>query len=195
MLKLKSKKFKAGFTLLETLVAVAILMISISSAFALAPEGLSGSRFAKNQTTATYLAQEALEVVHNSRDNKMLFSPNSSNALNWLDNVKQCLDKLCTVNPITLDLDVCTKACPPLKTIKSVDDSITYGNGVIFDTDSSSQTSIFTRTVTIQKVPNTTIGNNDTEAKVTVRVSWKEGIISKNTEVSENIFDWWTYNK
>jgi prepilin-type N-terminal cleavage/methylation domain-containing protein len=184
---------KSGFTLLETLVAVAILMISISSAFSLAPEGLSGSRFAKNQTTATYLAQEALEIVHNSRDNKMLFSPNSADPLNWLANVKQCRDELCTVNPINLELDECNGNCPPVKMIHDdVDDSITYGNGRYFD---AAQNTIFTRTVSIQQVPNSTIGRDDTEAKVTVVVSWKEGVITKRTEVSENIFDWMTFNK
>jgi prepilin-type N-terminal cleavage/methylation domain-containing protein len=193
----ENKNFKAssGFTLLETLVAVAILMISISSAFSLAPEGLAGSRFAKNQTTATYLAQEALEIVRSNRDNKMIHSQDTADPLNWLAKVSQCIDELCTVNPINLDMDQCSGSCPPVRTLlDTVNDSLIYGNGQYFE---SAQNSIFTRTVTIKKVLNKTIGptRDDTEIKVTVRVTWKEGVISKNTEVSEYLFDWATWNK
>ncbi|HEY4515244.1 MAG TPA: prepilin-type N-terminal cleavage/methylation domain-containing protein [Candidatus Paceibacterota bacterium] len=189
------RKTKSGFTLLETLVAIAILMISIASAFSLAPEGISGARFAKNQTVATYLAQEALEVAHNLRDNSMLFSPNQADPLSWLGGLSQCIDKLCTVNPITLELNLCSGSCPPVKIITGVDGSYTYGNGTIFDFDPNPRNSIFTRTVTVKNKMNSTIGRDDTEAKITVKVTWKEGIITKSTEISTELFDWWTYSK
>jgi len=184
-----------GFTLLETLVAVAILMITIASAFGLAPEGLMGARFAKNQTTATYLAQEALEVVRNMRDNAMFFSPDTSDPYHWLSNVSHCIDIKCTVDPIEERLEPCSDTCPPVKSVKTIDGGIAYGNGRLFSTDSSAQDTIFTREITLKKTFNTLIGRDDTEAVVTVKVSWKEGRVTKVTEISESIFDWWTFTK
>lgn len=63
---------KAGFTLLEALVAIAIVLVAISTAFTIIPQGQIAIRHIKNQITATYLAQEALEVVRNHRDKYML---------------------------------------------------------------------------------------------------------------------------
>jgi len=188
---------KKGFTLLEALVAIAILMMAIGSAFALAPQGLTGSRFARNQTTATYLAQEGLEVVHNMRDNAMFFAPNTADPLNWLAYVSACIDKLCTVNAIEEKLEVCGGSCPPLLSIQTPEGGVAYGNGPLFSTDPTVQTTIFTRSVTLHKILNRTIGptRDDTEASVIVRVTWKEGNLTKVTEVKETLFDWWTFTK
>src|SRR3989344_2363041 len=189
-------KSQSGFTLLETLVAIAILMIAIASAFGLAPEGLVGARFAKNQTTATYLAQEGLEVVHNMRDNAMFFAPNPDDPMNWLVNVSQCINRKCTVNPIEEKLDICPgDKCPPIQSIHTLDGSIAYGNGQVFSSDSTVQGTIFTREVSLTKVFNDTISRDDTEAVLTVKVSWKEGRVTKTTEISETLFDWWSYSK
>ncbi len=187
-------KTRGGFTLLETIVAVAILMVAIGSAFGLAPEGLVGARFAKNQTTATYLAQEVLESIHNARDNAMYFSP-SEDPLNWLSGFAQCIGVKCTINAIDLVFTPCSATCPPLKAVTTSDGGSAYGNGGFFDSDPSVVSTIFTRSVTVQKVQNTTIGRDDTEALVTVSVTWKEGSVTKDTRIEDTIFDWWTYNK
>jgi len=189
------RKTNRGFTLLETLVAVTIMMIAIASAFGLAPEGLVGARFAKNQTTATYLTQEALEVVHNMRDNAMFFSPDPSDPMNWLSGVAHCIDRACTVNPVEDKLDVCSGPCRPLISIETVDGGRAYGNGLLFESHSSAQETIFTRQVSLKKILNSIIGRDDTEVLMTVRVSWKEGRVTKVTEVSETLFDWWTFTK
>ncbi|MEK7535858.1 MAG: type II secretion system protein [Patescibacteria group bacterium] len=193
--KMQNSKLKTGFTLLETLVAISIMMVAISSAFGLAPEGLVGARFAKNQTVATYLAQEGLEIVHNMRDNAMFFAPNTSDPLNWLINIKQCINNNCTVNPIEEKLEVCTGTCPSLKSIQTVDGGKAYGNGTLFTTDSSVQDTIFTRSVRVKQVFNKSIDRDDTEATITVTVGWREGRVNKKTEISENLFDWYTFTK
>lgn len=185
-----------GFTLIETLVAVAILMITIGSAFGLAPQGLIGARFAKNQTTATYLAQEAIEVVRIIRDNSMLFSPNQNDPMNWLGSLNECVDTWCTLNAIEPRLYPCTDSpiCPPLLVIES-NEGVTYGNGDIFSLDPSVKSTIFTRQVLVTRISNNKIGRDDTEVLVTAKVIWKEGLVSKTTEVQTTMFDWWTSNK
>ncbi|HEY4505039.1 MAG TPA: type II secretion system protein [Candidatus Paceibacterota bacterium] len=191
-MKLNKEK---GFTLLETLVAVAIMMIAIGSAFGLAPEGLVGVRFAKNQTTATYLAQEAMEVARNIRDNSMFFSGDSSDPTNWLNGLLECENRLCTIDTIKRQVEPCLTECPPLFVRLSSNGSLVYENYNRVTTAENSKQSIFTREITIKKKDNSVIGRDDTEAVLTVKVRWKEGISTKTTEINETLFDWWTFNK
>jgi len=71
----------SGFTLIETLVAIAVLMIAIAGPLTVAEKGLSASIYAKNQTTATYLAQDAMEYVRNIVDTNEL---NKYSGVDWL---------------------------------------------------------------------------------------------------------------
>lgn len=185
-----------GFTLLETLVAIAIMMVAIGSAFGLAPEGLVGARFVRNQTTATYLAQEGLELLRNMRDNAMFFAPNQGDPLNWLSAVSDCIDRDCLIDAVDENLETCDfKGCPPLLYATVKDGGIVYGNTQFLRTDPDARQSIFTRTIRIKKVFNQQIDRDDTEALVTVKVSWQEGSLSKVTVLNDTLFDWWTFSK
>lgn len=57
-----------GFTLIEALVAISILMIAIASPMTLAQKGLSSASLSKDQMIAAFLAQDAIEAVKNIRD-------------------------------------------------------------------------------------------------------------------------------
>ena len=57
-----------GFTLVETLVAIAVLLLVIIGPMTVAQKGIQNAYFAKEQVTATFLAQEAIEAVREKRD-------------------------------------------------------------------------------------------------------------------------------
>ncbi len=59
---------KAGFTLIETLVAISILLIAIVGPMVLVTNGIKIAFYARDQITAVYLAQDALEAVRYLRD-------------------------------------------------------------------------------------------------------------------------------
>ena len=61
-----------GFTLLETLVAISILMVAIGGPVALATESLKVVGPTKEKLVATFLAQEAAELIRNMRDRNSL---------------------------------------------------------------------------------------------------------------------------
>ncbi len=72
-----------GFTLLETLVAISILIVAITAPLAIIAQALRSSYYARDQVTAYYLAQEAVEFLRNKRDNTGLQGGIESSE--WLD--------------------------------------------------------------------------------------------------------------
>lgn len=73
-------EYKKGFTIIETLVAIAILMISIAGPLTIAEKGYNAGILARDQVIAAYLAQDALEYIKNIKDNNLMASP----PRNWL---------------------------------------------------------------------------------------------------------------
>lgn len=60
---------KNGFTLIETLVAISILMIAIAGPLTVANKAYTSAQDARNQTIAYNLAQEGLEYINNIKSN------------------------------------------------------------------------------------------------------------------------------
>lgn len=80
----KAKKYSRGdrgFTIIETLVAVAVLMIAVAGPLVVATKGLRSAQISKNQMVASYLAQETLEVVRNHKDSYIA----TNGTTGWLD--------------------------------------------------------------------------------------------------------------
>ncbi len=62
----------AGFTIIEALAAILILVLTMGALFTLASGGIFSARYARNQIIANSLLQESLEAVRNSRDTAVL---------------------------------------------------------------------------------------------------------------------------
>jgi len=80
-MKIVKIKSISGFTLVESLVAISILMIAIASPMTLAQKGLSTATLSKDQMIASFLAQDAIEAVKNIRDQIAV----SQSSGGWLD--------------------------------------------------------------------------------------------------------------
>jgi len=63
MFKTNNKKFNKGFTLIETFVAITVLVITVLGPMTLLSRALADSSTLKQRMTASYLAQEGLETV------------------------------------------------------------------------------------------------------------------------------------
>ncbi|PIT96853.1 hypothetical protein COT82_00920 [Candidatus Campbellbacteria bacterium CG10_big_fil_rev_8_21_14_0_10_35_52] len=165
-----------GFTMIESLVAISVLAMSIIGPMTIASKSLSSAMFSRDQITAFYLAQEAVEFVRNARDEN-----NIQGNENWLDgDINICRNgNVCTIDIIeTLGNQIkqCiggTGSCPVLK----------YDDNINFYTYKSGADSKFTREIQL-----TEINNREEEIKVTL--SWETGFLNKNFVVKENIFDW-----
>ncbi|MBI2052847.1 MAG: hypothetical protein HYT34_01225 [Candidatus Ryanbacteria bacterium] len=69
--------FLTGFTLLETLVAIYVILFGLVSFITLSTESLKAVSVFRSQLIATNLAQEGLELVRNKRDTNFLILKNS----------------------------------------------------------------------------------------------------------------------
>jgi len=83
---MKKNRLKKGFTLVETLVAISILSLSVVAAFTAAQSGIQSSSIARDQITAFYLAQEAMEFIRNTRDQNAVQTLGGNTTI-WLTGV------------------------------------------------------------------------------------------------------------
>lgn len=63
---------KTGYSLVEVLVSISILLIATVGPMAIATQGLKSSQFALEQNTAYFLAQEGIEAIFAIRNNYAL---------------------------------------------------------------------------------------------------------------------------
>ena len=162
-----------GFTLLETLIAVTILMVAIVGTLSLVSQGLRAAFVAKDQVTAFYLTFEAAEYVKNMRDSNSLAGDL------WLSGDMAA----CTgANGCTIDMSTkppTVSSCPvtgcALLKYDSTDSFYNYASG---------EDTTFVRTV---KVAETVAG---VEAVIDVEVLWKTGNFDRSFSIRENMFNW-----
>ncbi len=70
--KTERKQNKRAFTLVETLVAIAVLVTSIVAPLSIAATSMFQARYSRDQIVATYLAQESVEMIRYVRDRNMM---------------------------------------------------------------------------------------------------------------------------
>lgn len=63
-------KFTTGFTIIESLVAISIMLAAIAGPLTLANDSLSGAVSSKQQLAAAYLSQDVLEYIRWVRNNR-----------------------------------------------------------------------------------------------------------------------------
>lgn len=78
-----------GFTLIEVLAAITIIVIGIGGLFALVRQTIVFSSRASFVIRGSYLAQEGVEIVRNIRDSNLLEIHND-NTGNWDDGLTSC---------------------------------------------------------------------------------------------------------
>ena len=170
---------RTGFTLLETIVAIAILSMAMLGPLELASRTIGSAAVSQNQITAFYLAQEGIEYVRNVRDNNFL------NGAGWLNGLEDCLG----ANGCVIDIPNYNPSSPAESSAAcgSVCPNIKYDEaGGFFYNYASGESTIFRRTVKITAG----VGGNSDEANISSVVYWKGKFAGKSVGVEEDIFNW-----
>ncbi len=174
-----------GFTIVETLVAVAILMISIAGPLVVATKGLMAALVSKDQMIASYLAQDTMETIKNIRDNNLATSPTPlpwDTDLGYSNGLGQCsgnTGKLCDINSIDGNSWYGCAANDPC--------IIYYNNSTGYTHDAGSATkTIFTRHYYFENITYTP-PSSDPEVRVHVLIDWNEGTVPYQVHLTSQL--------
>lgn len=126
-----------GFTLIEVLVAIFILITAVVVPLTIGSKAFAYSNFVRDQSTASYLAQEAIEYIRLQRDNASL-----NPALGWSAfkfSMSNCMYELDDTDfggcwfdtqDQTVSINSCDGKCPPLYRQES-DGTYKYGDSFV----------------------------------------------------------------
>lgn len=177
-----------GFTLIETMVAITILTLAISGPLFTANRAIVAAQSARDQLTASYLAQEGIEYVRAMRDNEYLSAYSQPGATNvsataWSNflasSISQCRTMTCTLDPgsVSSVFAPCSgNSCTPLYLTQ-------LSNGTYGYTEQGGTATPFTRTVQVID-----ISSND--ERIVSKVSWSFHSIPYSVTISDHITPW-----
>jgi prepilin-type N-terminal cleavage/methylation domain-containing protein len=174
---MKKHSAQKGFTIVESLVAIAVLVLAITGTMSAVQSGISSYTYSKDQVIATYLAQEGIEQLRNMRDE------NALNSRDWLNGIAAnssdpCyFGQACMVSPI--ESGIATRcsfpgACSYLR--QDPTDGFYGYNG-------SWTLTPFRREITLESV-------NSNEIVATVTIYWTKGANNRQFKIKENILNW-----
>ena len=171
-----TNKSKKGFTLIEALVAIAILLIVVVAPISLIGDSLHKLWYARDEALSVNLAQEGIEMVREVRDSNMLSgSP-------WLTNLADGVYKIDVANftaggaPNTVVIPC--PSCGPLQPL--------YLNASgIYEQGTVATPTRFWRIVTISSA-----GLPANERQITSTVTWQTSGSTGTVSASEYIFSW-----
>jgi prepilin-type N-terminal cleavage/methylation domain-containing protein len=192
-----NRNLDKGFTLLEVLVAVFMLTVALASLLTIVTDSLFAAKYANNQLTATYLAQEAIDFIRNDRDTtafqndnwsafvyhygdpsapSMCYTPEgcSFDVTDWsFSDMVYCDPGLITTFG--------TITCPQffmetnLPTTSFYHHNSTSPNAIIVP---------FKRQIKLQ------LANSDEEMRISVTIEWMNGSMTKSETLNASLLKW-----
>ncbi len=140
-------KTKSGFTLVETLVAITILLIGVLGPITVATRGITDGLYAQNQLIATHLAQEGLDLLSAQIQN------NYENGDTFLDGLNNCLSSpYCAAGDLAVSGPITFPSCSSVSDCKIAYDSNSHFYKQ-YDTNNTTANfvgPVFTRTLVVE---------------------------------------------
>lgn len=168
-----------GFTLIETMVAVTILSLSIAGPLFTASRTMVATEISRDQLTASYLAQEAIEYVRALRDDAYLAdypqewgSPAAWNAFKASDIISSCLSYKCALGHAVTGGALIVTPCP----------SGICPETVPFNLNAPDPGTLFTSTFQATELPS--------EEKIVSEVSWSFHGTTYKVTITDHLTPW-----
>lgn len=199
---------RRGFTIIETLVAITVLTLAITAPLLIITQALRASYYSRDQITAFYLAQEAIEYIRNVRDETTLDA--SKFDVDWLEDVTggtgcaargTCVNKYDDAVPLYkfnilpngsgYDFESCSSIdCAPMTYNQApAGNELPFGGG-------AADSSIFSRTIWLStvpgdpKVPDAEDGIPLREVMIHVEIKWRQGTAEHRFVLEDHLLNW-----
>ncbi len=170
---------KKAFTLIETLIAITVLVTSITAPLSIAVTSVFQARYAREQVAATYLAQEAIEMIRYVRDRNMMNSL-SGRTSDWLEFIPR--DTWFSPDWDTAqdgDFQVCANSNDPLSC-----PYLRYGGA--YSLNPAGDNTPFKRAVRVTVNP-----SMRDEITIESRVYWLSGVLGERmVSVKTHLYNW-----
>lgn len=187
---------QSGLTLVESLIAISILVIAVLGPLVIVSQALRTSFFARDQLTTYYLAQEVVEHVRNLRDRNSLIETDASR---WLANITYLggsPEEVPTIvapdaiNPqkyrLVRDGGYRLEACPSNDCGKLNINTATGVYGEVSGVDLKG--SIYTREVVFYQAPGDSSGQQEVLVEVTLKWNQVGGVYQ--FKLRESLLNW-----
>lgn len=170
-----------GFSLIETLVAITVLIGAIAGPLTLASQGIKAASLFKNQLIVSNLAQEGMELVHAKRDSNIL------QRKGWMDDIiDRCGGNGCYMRYTPTDTSASqisfqscgVSGCPKF--------FVTPEGWYVQKAaaESGDQETIFQRTIHVTSVV------PGKEVKVDTTLAWQERFSTFTFDLAEHLLKW-----
>jgi type II secretory pathway pseudopilin PulG len=184
MISYVQKKRLEGFTLIETLVAVSLMVIAIVAPMSLVSQSLTTAYYARDQVAAYSLAQEGIETVRAVRDGNILSNATQGTSYDLLLNIPINQDFTADARIaggtglVSCGIGVC-----PLLQVDTTNTLYGYQAGWN-DTK-------FRRTLNAKYVGPATLNGGQDEIRVTVTVTWETATgRTRSFKMYSNMYRW-----
>lgn len=172
--KIKNRR-SGGFTIIESLIAITIVVLAVTGAFSAAHNGITSALFSRDQITAFYLAQEAIEQIRNLRDQ------NGLAGVPWMTDIAGAGDPCELGNPCRVDA---VNTAAPLASCSGSCTNLLLNNNDFYTYMSGEETK-FNREVVLDQN-----GLATNEVRITATVSWSKGLIDREFKATEILTSW-----
>ena len=162
------KNFK-GFTLIEALVAITILITGILSALTLVTRVLYNTSIIQDRIVASFLAQEGIELIRQKRDSNFI-KKLQGDVREWTSGLEEGTYIIDVVN---MDLN---------KVEPGNSSNLKFDNYRGYNYETGDPTT-FNREITIKKI-------NENQIRVTILMHWTSKRINYELEVEDRLFNW-----
>src|SRR4030042_2798206 len=177
MSKCFNVKTKKGFTILEVMIAIFLIIIGIAGVFTLMTKILGQMAVSSSQLTAAYLTQEGIEIVRNIRDTNWLEQIDHDN--DWNEGLTDCS------TGCTADYTYTASEDPNLSAILAANFLKIDANG-FYNYTSGTDTKFKRKVTIVLDNPNCGAGT----LKVKVETTWSEKGKDYSYLAQECLYNW-----
>lgn len=192
---IKSIKNKnGGFTLVEALTAIFVLTFVVVGLMTVVSDSLFATKYARDEITANFLLQEAIDFVRNDRDTRVFLNTNYDINTAWSNFYATYDNAECENTTTGCALDVHVPSGPNVFSCSNdgcrylyLDETASSGSFYLTinhpgGTSGKTRTN-FKRTLTV-------VNQGEDQLLVTAKVNWKNGNLNKSRTLTTTLSKW-----